>query len=388
MLHSWWEWRKRTRLGLLATATAMTSGVAVVSLVAGAVSVPAAWAGTVTVQPGQNLTQIAGELHTTVAALEAANGLADPNRVLAGELLQIPSANGGAGFSTASVVVQPGQTLTSIAARYGVSVAALAKANGLANPNRVLAGALLEVPGGSGGAGGASGTTTVRVQPGQTLTAIAARYAVSVAALAAANGLRNPNFVMAGTTLVVPGVSGPGSSGPGSSGPGSSGPGSSDMALADYTTPVAGTVAVGGLPTQLAAHPDRLTLEPDFAAAAVTYGVPLPLLEALCWWESGWQAAIVSSTGAVGVCQIEPATAGFVDEYLAQSALNPEVASQNIDLGAAYLGSLLRATGGNVAEALAGYYQGLASVRQHGMAPATANYVKGIEAYTAIFAAG
>lgn len=355
-------WRRAAAGGLAALVTGAAG-----SLLFTAWAAPAAWAGTVTVQPGQTLSQVAAELGTTVAALAAANGLANPNRVLAGELLRVPSAGGG-GAATGAVVVQPGQTLSSIAARYGVSVAALAAANGLGNPNRVLAGAVLHVPSATASGASGGGTTTVQVGPGQTLTAIASRYGVSVAALAAANGLRDPNFVMAGTRLVVPLRSG--------------------MALADYSVPVGSGAVGGGLPAQLAAHPERLTLEPDFAAAASSYGVPLPLLEALCWWESGWQAAIVSPTGAVGVCQIEPGTASFVDQYLAQSALNPRVASQNIDLGAAYLGSLLRDSGGDVSEALAGYYQGLASVRAHGMAPATANYVRGIEAYAAIFATG
>ncbi len=378
MLTLWWKWRKEpggAEPGVSAGKALLAAGIgsALSLLAAAVVAPPTAWAGTVTVQPGQNLTQIAAELHTSVGALAAANGLSDPNRVLAGELLQIPSSGQGGAGTTAAVVVQPGQTLSAIAARYGVSVASLAAANGLFDPNRVLAGAMLQVPGsapgaGNGSSGASGGTTVVRVQPGQTLSAIAARYGVSVASLAAANALHDPNYIVAGTTLVVPRASA--------------------MELADYAVPTAGAPSTGGLPAQLAAHPERLTLRPAFAAAATTYGVPLPLLEALCWWESGWQAAIVSPTGAVGVCQIEPSTADFIDQYLAQSALDPRLASQNIDLGAAYLGSLLRATGGDVAQALAGYYQGLASVRRYGMSVATADYVKGIEAYSAIFAAG
>jgi LysM repeat protein len=306
--------------------------------------------------------------------LESSRTRRRPRQVAAGGLvLLLLGATGTAAASVvaapaawaATVTVQPGQTLGEIAAELGTTVGALAAANGLRDPNRVLAGQLLEVPGSRATNAGA-GAITLEVRPGQTLSAIAARYGVSVTALAAANGLRDPNRVLAGATLVIPAPSG--------------------MALAVSRAPVGSGLDAGGLPRQLAAHPERLWLRGDFAAAASTYRVPLGLLEALCWWESGWQVAIVSSTGAVGVCQIEPATASFVDEYLAQSALNPHVAWQNIDLGAAYLGSLLRASSGDVSMALAGYYQGLASVRAHGMSPATANYVKGIEAYAAIFA--
>ena len=65
--------------------------------------------------------------------------------------------------------------------------------------------------------------------------------------------------------------------------------------------------------------------------------------------------------------------------------MNPNTAAQNIDLGAAYLHSLLAATGGNQSLAIAGYYQGLFSVRASGMFPSTVTYVHGILAYAAIF---
>ena len=317
MLWLWRKWSKRWTWSRAGGRRRVAAAAAAGSIVAAAMSAalaglasPSAWAGTVTVQRGQTLTEIAAELHTTVAALMTANQLQNPNRILAGQRLEVPSPTAESGNASTTVVVQRGQTLFAIAARFGVSVSALAAANGITSPNRVLAGSRLVVPQGASG-----------------------------------------------------------------------------MALADDTTPIVGTnVAVGGLPTELADNPSRLTLEPDFASAAATYGVSLPLLEALCWWESGWQLAIVSPDGAMGVCQVEPATAAFVDQFLVDSDLNPSTAAQNIDLGAAYLASLLRQTGGNVSEALAAYYQGSASVRQQGMLPATDTYVEGVEAYASIFA--
>src|SRR5579863_8760480 len=57
-------------------------------------------------------------------------------------------------------------------------------------------------------AGGATAdaafATTVMVRPGDTLSAIAVRYHTTVAALAAANGITNPNLVFAGATIAVP----------------------------------------------------------------------------------------------------------------------------------------------------------------------------------------
>ncbi len=293
---------------------------------------PDAWAATVTVRPRQTLSQLAAELHTTVAAIVEANHLADPNRVLAGQVLIVP----GTGATGAAV---------------NVATAA---------PSAIT----------SAGAASAAPTTVV-VGIGQTLTSIAAHYGVSVSAIVATNHLANPNLVLAGSLLVVP-----------------ASPSAPDMQLLAYSVPtnVVPEPSSGDLPSGLLANPGRLALQPAFAAAASRYDVPLALLEALCWWESGWQNSVVSKTGALGVCQIEPATAAFVDQYLVSSPLDPGVATENIAMSAAYLADLLRASGDNVGLALAGYYQGLTAVRVFGMLPSTQTYVKGIEAYTDIFA--
>jgi len=108
--------------------------------------------------------------------------------------------------------VQPGEHLTGIGARYGVAPAAIAQANGLANPNQIYAGQRLTIPGCGGApaapAAQASPNTpaagTHVVQPGETLSSIAARYGVSEAAIAQANGLANPNLIYAGQQLVIP----------------------------------------------------------------------------------------------------------------------------------------------------------------------------------------
>jgi len=202
------------------------------------------------------------------------------------------------------------------------------------------------------------------VGAGETLTAIASQYGTSVAALATANGIDDPDTILAGATLMIP---------------------SSSMALASFSSPAGPSE---GLPAELVAHPSRLSLFPDFTTAAATYGVPANLLEALCWWESGWQNSVVSTTGAAGICQVEPQTTSFVDDVLDPgSALDPYVASQNIDIGAAFLADLLAQTGQSDSLAVASYYQGLASVEAEGLLPTTQNYVKGILAYASIFSA-
>ncbi len=104
-------------------------------------------------------------------------------------------------------VVQRGETLSSIAVRYGVNMWTLAQTNGIVNPNHVYVGQRLTIPGSGcqAAAPAASGRVHV-VQYGENLTGIAQRYGVNVWTLAKANGMSNLNFVYAGQRLTIPGA--------------------------------------------------------------------------------------------------------------------------------------------------------------------------------------
>lgn len=95
------------------------------------------------VKPGDTLGAIAKRNGVTVASLAAANGIRDVNRVDAGQQLTIPGAKPGP--AAQSYTVKPGDTLGVIARKLGVSVASLAKANGIANPNRIKVGQVLRI---------------------------------------------------------------------------------------------------------------------------------------------------------------------------------------------------------------------------------------------------
>lgn len=116
-------------------------------------------------------------------------------------------------------------------------------------------------------------------------------------------------------------------------------------AKAVTVTTAAATAPAGALPATLEAQPVRLRLLPVFRRWAAVCGIPVALVEATCWWESGWQQDAVSVTGAVGVCQIEPAAAETVRGLLDDDSLDPRSAADNIEISAAYLRWLLDETG-------------------------------------------
>jgi LysM repeat protein len=111
--------------------------------------------------------------------------------------------------SNGTIVVHTGDTLNSIAARYGVSPSTLARANGITNPNRIYIGQRLVIPGTAATAtqpqtvAPASSGGIYIVQTGDTLAKIAARYHTTVSALMALNGLSNPNVIWVGQRLRV-----------------------------------------------------------------------------------------------------------------------------------------------------------------------------------------
>lgn len=107
--------------------------------------------GIYVVQPGDTLTTIARRQNTSVDALIAANGLRNPNQIYIGQRLRLPGAARAAPASPAtsgqSHVVQRGETLGLIARRYGTTVRALAALNGLSDPSRIFPGQRLSLTG-------------------------------------------------------------------------------------------------------------------------------------------------------------------------------------------------------------------------------------------------
>lgn len=99
-------------------------------------------------------------------------------------------------------IVSFGDTLFSIAQAYGVTVEAIAAANGLTYPYLIYVGQELVIP--EAGEGTPVAGQVYVVQYGDTLFSIAQAYGTSVEALAQANGLTYPYIIYVGQTLLIP----------------------------------------------------------------------------------------------------------------------------------------------------------------------------------------
>lgn len=168
-------------------------------------SAPMASGSYYVVRPGDTLSQIARYYSVSIQDLMAANGLWNSNLIRVGQHLYIPVASNYTPPSPACYNyfrVRPGDTLSGIAAWLGVNAWSLASANGLSNWNSIYVGQKLCVPNvyvQPGPPPAPAGYYTVHA--GDTLSSIALRYGVSVHHLAWINGISNPNNIYVGQVL-------------------------------------------------------------------------------------------------------------------------------------------------------------------------------------------
>lgn len=155
--------------------------------------------GTYTVVAGDTLSGIAARYGTTVAALASINGISNPNLINVGQVLRL-SGSAPAPAAQGEYTVQPGDTLSAIAQRYGTNYQTLAAINGIANPNLIRVGQKLKV---TGAAPAPAQRKTYKIVSGDSLSGIAAKFGTDVATLQRLNGIANPNLIYAGNTIYV-----------------------------------------------------------------------------------------------------------------------------------------------------------------------------------------
>jgi len=97
-----------------------------------------------TVKSGDTLSKIARKYGTTVGNLTALNGIANPNHITIGSTLCVKAQ--GSKPACACYTVKRGDTLYSIARKFGLTAAYLAQVNNIPNPNELYAGRVLWIP--------------------------------------------------------------------------------------------------------------------------------------------------------------------------------------------------------------------------------------------------
>jgi LysM repeat protein len=112
--------------------------------------------GTYVVVAGDTLGKIAVRYSTTVAELLRLNGLTNPDVIAVGQKLKVPGSGAApaavgtpkpaSGGQARTYVIAKGDTLLSIARRYGLTVKQLQTANNIANPDRIYPGQTLVIP--------------------------------------------------------------------------------------------------------------------------------------------------------------------------------------------------------------------------------------------------
>jgi LysM repeat protein len=264
------------------------------------------------------------------------------NRKQGTAALLVVAALAAGGLADVGHVVAPGESLFTLARRYLTTPQDIARANHIADPNLIVIGMNLRIPGSVGAPAprpalappiplSVAQVVTYAVKPGDNLTAIAVHYGVTPTALAALNGISRLNLIQVGKVLKIP-------------------------------------------------VPSPATVESLLAKYAKTYQVEAPLIKALAWQESGWQQQVISDMGAVGVMQLMPETGRFTGDFILQRSVNTANLEHNVEAGVAFLAYLIRQAKGDVQLAVAGYYQGLRSVRQKGMQADTKRYVANVMA--------
>jgi LysM repeat protein len=334
---------------------------ALVALLAvGVVVVPAAATDrVVVVRQGDTLSEIALRHGVTVAQLMALNALTDPNRIFPGERLRLvadPAAQASSMQVATPIVhvVRSGEHLTGIAHRYGTTIAAIVQANGIKNPSYLRVGQRLVIPTGSP----ASAPTAAVVAPtapivhvvtsGETLTSISHRYGTTIPAIVQANGLSDASYLRVGQRLTIPGTSAP-------------------------------VVPGASMPAGMASLVrSRAPIGQIVAAEANAEGVPVAFALAVAWQESGWQAGVVSSAGAVGVMQLTKPTADWVARSMLDEPIKLTDPRSNVHAGIILLKHYLARYHGDEALVLAAYYQGQTAADQHGIYQMTRPYIASV----------
>ena len=181
------------------------------------------------------------------------------------------------------------------------------------------------------------------VQPGDTLWGISQSHHLDVNRLISLNDFSNPNLIRPGDRVTLP------------------------------DPPAAPAPAPAATPS----GPRGAAAKAILVAAARHHGLNPNFVLAVSYWESGWNQSVVSSTGAVGLMQVEPYTGVWAGPAFLGRKVDLNNATDNAELGSAMLRHYLEVFD-DPKLALAAYYQGETATRKHGIYTSSRHYVDGI----------
>lgn len=290
-------------------------------------------------------------------------------------------------------VVRPGDTLSEIAGRHGTSVSAIVQRNGLPRSgDHIVAGRTLTIPAAHGRSAAktrspktraprrvvdpdARRIVRYRVRPGDTPSGLAVRFRAWTAEVIARNG----PVLRIGEVVEIPVVLAALERGrrTGDSRP------ARPRHQPKHTTQH--QRKAHARPARRQAGPSRHEVRRVIEATARRHGVDPNLALAVSWQEAGWQMHHVSYAHAIGAMQVIPATGRWMSDLVGRR-LHLRDTRDNVTAGVVLLKVLLDQAPRR--RAIAGYYQGLAGVRAHGMYPDTRRYVANVLALRHRFARG
>jgi LysM repeat protein len=333
------------------------------------------------VRRGDTLWDLAQRHRVTVTDLVAWNRIENPSLIRVGQRIVLeppapvvaPAPPPAPASAPLVHVARGGDTLWDIAIRYGTTVDAIVVANRLNDPSFIRVGQAITIPTSASAPSPVPATppstsaappeTVVHVVAGgETLWVISARYGVTIGAIVAANDLADPSFIRTGQRLAIPTTAG--------------------AAPAAASAPP----RTSGMPPAMAtAVTARSGWRDVLVAAAREFGLPPAFVLAVAWHESGWQPAVVSFAGAVGLMQLMPATATWVADTMLHEPAAIGDPRWNARAGARLLAFYLDRYGGDKPRTLAAYFQGMASVEQSGIRASSQPYIDSILALEALF---
>jgi len=335
---------------------------------------------TYTVKTGDTIAMIAARTKLSAQSIITANHLPPSGLIYPGQVLILPGLAPAQTKATvtpkASVVaytVKAGDTVADLAQRYKISVASILRANQLSPDGLIRPGQRLVLPGVAPkpvAVAQVPPTHGYVVKAGDSLIGISRAQKVDLADILSLNHVTPQTVIHPGQRLLLPGLD----------------PNAVPNTFLGRTYPDAVAQAAAANRATLATRqlPTRDQMQAIVVEAARSMGVDPALAQAIAYQESGFNQRVVSPANAIGCMQVIPRTGVWASDLVGRplDLLDPK---DNATAGVAVLAALLAQA--PEPDAIAGYYQGLASVRTHGMYDDTRRYVASVLTLKARFAA-